>query len=116
MSHNPTTTTSSANTGSKIGSDIRSLASGIHGAGEAIRGTVNQAVDSTFHDKAGEAKNRNVALGGIEAVKAEDRKLGVQHGVKGGAGVDEGNVGTRSTSAVQPSGEHAVDGSKAMNL
>ncbi|KAI9810900.1 MAG: hypothetical protein M1827_005759 [Pycnora praestabilis] len=39
--------------------------SGIHGAGEALRGTVNQAVDTAFNDKSGEVKNQAVANKGL---------------------------------------------------
>ena len=91
-----------SNTGSNIGSEIRSAVKGIHGAGEAIRGTVNQSVDATFNDKAGEAKNQAVTENGISEVEAADRNIGVKHGVKTGgvtggtttgAGVHSGAVG-----------------------
>jgi hypothetical protein len=45
----------------------------VQGAGEAIRGTANQAVDEAFGDRQGAAKNQAVAERGFEAV--DDGKL-----------------------------------------
>jgi len=91
-----------SNTGSNIGSDLKGAVKGIHGAGEAIRGTFNQSVDAAFHDKAGEAKNQAVTEKGIGEVESADRTVGVGHGVKTGgvtggtttgAGAHSGAVG-----------------------
>lgn len=91
-----------SNTGSKIGSEIKGAVKGVHGAGEAIRGTLNQSVDAAFNDKAGEAKNQAVTEKGISEVEAADRNIGVRHGVKSGgvtggtttgAGAHSGAVG-----------------------
>jgi hypothetical protein len=71
-----------SNTGSNIDNDIKGAVKGIHGADEAIRGTFNQAVDTTFSDKAGEARNKAVAERGIKEVEAADRNFGTGHGVK----------------------------------
>jgi hypothetical protein len=71
-----------SNTGSNIGNDIKGAVKGIHGAGEVIRSTFNQAVDTAFSDKVGEAKNKAVAERGIKEVGAADRNFGTGHGVK----------------------------------
>jgi hypothetical protein len=70
------------NTGSNIGNNIKGAVKGIHGAGKAIRGTFNQAVDTAFSDKAGEAKNKAVAEKSINEVEAADRNVGARHSVK----------------------------------
>jgi hypothetical protein len=71
-----------SNTGSNISNDIKGAVKGIHGAGEVIRSTFNQAVDTAFSDEAGEAKNKAVAERGIKEVGAADRNFGTGHGVK----------------------------------
>jgi hypothetical protein len=80
-----------SNTGSNIGNDIKSAVKGIHGTGETIRGTFNQAVDTAFDDKAGEAKNKAVAEKGIREVETGDRNFGARHGVKTG-GIADGTT------------------------
>jgi hypothetical protein len=80
-----------SNTGSNIGNDIKGAVKGVHGAGEAIRGTFNQAVDTAFGDKAGEVKNKAVVEKGINEVEATDRNIGARHGVKTG-GVTDGTT------------------------
>jgi hypothetical protein len=92
-----------SNTGSSIGNDIKGVVKGIHGAGEAIRGTFNQSVDAAFNDKEGEAKNRIVTGKGINEVESADRTVGgARHvvttgGATGatttGAGAHSGTVG-----------------------
>jgi hypothetical protein len=52
-----------------VAADMKGAARGIHGAGEAIPGTFNKAVDATFNDKLGEAKNRQIAEKGVADVK-----------------------------------------------
>ena len=92
-----------SNTGSNLGSDIKGAVKGIHGAGEAIRGTFNQGVDAAFNDKAGEAKNQAVTEKGITEVESADRNVGAGHGVRTGgvagrtttaAGAHSGAIGT----------------------
>jgi hypothetical protein len=89
-------------TGNKVGNDIKAAVKGIHGAGEAIRGTINQSVDTAFNDKAGEVKNRAVTENGINEVESADRTAGEGHGAaKGGftggtttrAGAHSGAIG-----------------------
>src|ERR1700733_10884050 len=87
----PPTSLIMSNTSSNIGNDIKDTVKGIHGAGEAIRGTFNQAVDTAFSDKASEAKNKAVAEKGIKEVEAADRNFGTRHGVKIG-GVTDGTT------------------------
>jgi hypothetical protein len=91
-----------SDTGTKIGNDIKAAVKGIHGAGEAIRGTINQSVDTAFNDKTGEAKNRAVTERGINEVESADRTVGAGHGVATGgvtggtttgAGAHSGAVG-----------------------
>lgn len=96
-------------TGTKIGNDIKSRCQrGIHGAGEAIRGTINQSVDTAFDDKAGEAKNRAVTEKGINEVESGDRTAGAGHIVATG-----GVTGGTTTGAGAHSGANEQPGTQA---
>jgi hypothetical protein len=54
--------------------DIKSGLHGIHGAGEAIRGGAMEALDSIFHKKEGEAKDREIYERGLAEMRGtEDR-------------------------------------------
>jgi hypothetical protein len=66
----------------------KSFVSGMHGAGEAIHGTANQAVDSASQDGAGEWEDRDIARGVLEAVEREGVKLNQRHGVDESTGAD----------------------------
>jgi len=85
-----------ADKGSQIGSDLKSAVKGIHGAGEALRGNINQTVDSAFNDRAGEAKNQAVAQKGLNEVETADARAQATHG-GGGGGVRTGGVTTGGT-------------------
>ena len=89
----------SSNTGSKIGSDIKSAVKGIHGAGEALRGNINQSVDTAFNDKSGQVKNEAVAERGVNEMENSDAMAGATHGVRTG-----GITGGTTTSAGAHSG------------
>ncbi|MCJ1248205.1 hypothetical protein MMC30_005422 [Trapelia coarctata] len=43
----------------------KSVLTGVHGMGESIRGSFNQAVDTAFGDKTGEVKNEAVTEKGL---------------------------------------------------
>jgi hypothetical protein len=110
-----------SNTGSNIGNDIKGAVKGIHGAGEAIRGTFNQSVDTAFNDKAGEAKNRAVTERGINEVESADRTVGAGHsiqtgGVSGGtttgAGAHSGAVGNMQSNPAATGNVEAQSGSR----
>jgi hypothetical protein len=103
-----------SNTGSNIGNDIKGAVKGIHGAGEAIRGTFNQAVDATFNEKAGEAKNKAVAEKGINEVKAADQNVGARHGIKTGGVIDGTTTGAGAHSGAV--GNMQSDPASAGNL
>jgi hypothetical protein len=104
-----------SNTGSNIGNDIKGAVKGIHGAGEAIRGTFNQSVDTAFNDKAGEAKNRVVTEKGINEVESADRTVGAGRGVATG-GVTGGTTtgaGTHSGAVGNMQSDQAATGTMA---
>jgi hypothetical protein len=61
MSPSKDTNDPNADTGSKIGSTLKSFTSGLKGAGDAIRSTAN--------DTAGEAKDHSVTEKGMVALK-----------------------------------------------
>jgi hypothetical protein len=82
-----------SNIGNNIGNNIKGAVKGIHGAGEAIRGTFSQAVDTTFNDKAGEAKNKAVTEKGIKEMEVADRNFGARHSVKTGGITDSTTTG-----------------------
>ena len=64
----------SSNKTSSTLADIKNTAKGIHGAGETIRGTFNQAVDKTF-------ENQAVVDKGASEIRAGET-VGQKHGVK----------------------------------
>lgn len=41
--------------------DMKSAVKGVHGAGEALRGSFNGGLDGLFHDKEAQAKDKEVA-------------------------------------------------------
>jgi len=51
-------------TGQKIGGGVGAVFAGIHGAGERLRGEINQGVDEVFGEREGVAKNKAVANAG----------------------------------------------------
>ena len=69
----------SSHTGSHTWNDIVTTMKGIHGAGDAFRGNVAQIVDTTFHDKEGEAKDRAIAEKGRADVEAMDERFRGHH-------------------------------------
>jgi hypothetical protein len=68
-------------TSNSIADDIKTAVHGFTGAGDAIRGTINETIDGIFHNKQSDesiAKNRTIADHGFaDMKKAEDR---VEHG------------------------------------
>jgi len=92
----------SSSTGAKVGQDIKSAVKGIHGAGEALRGNINQTVDTAFNDKSGQVKNETVAQSGVNEMETADARASATHGVRTGgitggtttgAGAHSGAVG-----------------------
>lgn len=69
--------------GANLGNEIKSVVKGVHGAGEAIRGNVNQFVDTIFNDKAAEAQDRAVTEKGLNEMESAHRTLGASHGTAG---------------------------------
>jgi len=49
---------------------LKGVFAGIHGAGEALRGTVNSAVDEVAGDAHGKAKNDAVTVGGVNEMES----------------------------------------------
>lgn len=47
-----------------MGSAIKEIAAGVHGAGEKIRGTFNKGVDEVANEPTGVAKNSSIANAG----------------------------------------------------
>ena len=99
-----------SNTGSNIGNNIKGAVKGIHSVGEAIRGTFNQAVDTAFSGKAGEAKNKAVTETSISEVEAADRS------VRARCGVRMGGVGGGTTPGAGPVGNMRSDPASTGNL
>lgn len=102
----------SSNTHS-IGDQIRSGLKGIHGAGEAIRGTAMEEVDKAFDpkssSKAGPSRNQDIADKGVADVKAADNNLGHNHGVNtGSATTTTANAGAADTVPATSAGAHSV--------
>jgi len=89
---------SSTSTNSVI-SDVKAAAKGVHGAGEAIRGTINRSVNEAFNDPAGQAKEQAVADKGMQEINQADAKLGSKQGVENSQLKTGGVSGPTTTSA-----------------
>lgn len=73
-----------SSSGNSIGDQIKSGVKGIHGIGEAIRGTAMAETDKAFNTQSTETtKNENIARKGLTDMKAADHTLGQNHGIKG---------------------------------
>ncbi|MCJ1402666.1 hypothetical protein MMC11_005886 [Xylographa trunciseda] len=89
MAHSGATASSTTTSKDSLGA-VKSAVGGVHGMGEVIRGTINEAVDTAFDDKAGKAKNRTIAAKGV--AEMQDGEL------KGrGDGAHAGAVGSMSS-------------------
>lgn len=86
-----------------IGEQIRSGLKGIHGVGEAIRGSAMEEVDKAFDPKSssktGPSQNQAIAEKGVADMKAADQNLGHNHGV---------NTADANTAPATSSGAHSV--------
>jgi len=101
--------------GNSIGEQIKSGVKGIHGIGEAIRGSALAETDKAFGTQSAETtKNENIARKGLSDMEAADRNVGHNHGIKGttstptttGAGVHStapGNIGSTGSTVGQGS-------------
>jgi len=90
--------------------DAKGILKGIKGAGDAIRGTVNESVDTAFNDTQGEAKNKAVKEKGQADMQRADATVGgntpttthtTTGGTTTGAGAHSGGVGNMSSSMPQ---------------
>ncbi|KAI1610443.1 hypothetical protein EDD36DRAFT_326278 [Exophiala viscosa] len=88
--------------------DVKSALKGIKGAGDTIRGTVNESVDTAFDDKQGQVENRAVKEKGEADVNAADQRLsgGNNTGLKTGgvSGTTTTTTGGTTTGAGAHSG------------
>ncbi|KAL9113499.1 MAG: hypothetical protein Q9187_007612 [Circinaria calcarea] len=87
-----TTDHAGARSGTDTMNALKSGVAGIHGVGETIRGNFNQAVDTAFNDKAGQAKNQQVANQGLNEIN--DGQYRGHHETSGaGMGIGATNTG-----------------------
>ncbi|ETI28330.1 hypothetical protein G647_00779 [Cladophialophora carrionii CBS 160.54] len=54
--------------------DAKGILKGIKGAGDAIRGTVNESIDTAFNDREGEVKNKAIKEKGQSDVLRADEQ------------------------------------------
>jgi hypothetical protein len=59
--------------------NAKGILKGIKGAGDAIRGTVNESVDTAFNDREGEIKNKAIKEKGQADVMRADEQVGKEH-------------------------------------
>jgi hypothetical protein len=83
-------------------SDVKAALHGIHGAGEALRGTSMQALDGVFHKSDGEARNKAIAEKGLSEMEPGRERVheirgeyGHGHGVEKGRGEGSHFIGAR---------------------
>ena len=105
-----------ATTNEAIG-DAKGILKGIKGAGDAIRGTFNESVDTAFKDTRGEAKNKAIKEKGQADMQRADERVGnvkyysvagrvcadelATGGTTTGAGAHSGGVGNMSSTLPQ---------------
>jgi len=86
-----------SDTTQSIGNQIRSGLKGIHGVGEAIRGTAMEATDEAFNTPEGAVKNKAIADRGVaDAERAGDSISSHGHG---GVGSGTGTNAAAATGA-----------------
>ncbi|KAL4876438.1 hypothetical protein BJY04DRAFT_223071 [Aspergillus karnatakaensis] len=56
--------------GERLGSGVRGVFAGIHGAGEWLRGGINAAVDRTFGSEEGVTRNEAISRAGQEEIRS----------------------------------------------
>lgn len=96
--------------------DLSSAAKGIHGMGDAFRGTVNKEIDHAFHDHKGEERERAVAEKGYADMRSADQRLNSSHDshtphTEGYGG--ERYVGAETRADVRNHGSHEGNGDGA---
>lgn len=69
-----------------LGEQFRSGVKGIHGIGEAIRGTAMDTLDTALHTNSAERKNRAIADQGFADMKAADDNFGHHHDIQNSTG------------------------------
>ena len=63
--------------------DVKSGLKGAKGAGDAIRGSFNESVDTAFHEPQGEAANRSIKEKGIREMEGTDQHFKGPHHTTG---------------------------------
>jgi hypothetical protein len=86
----------------KFTDDVKSAFRGIRGAGDAIRGTAMEAVDTAADSKEGEARNHALAQKGVNDMEGADQRFGQRR-------EEHHTVGPAAGTA----GQHAVTGNTA---
>ncbi|KIW73165.1 hypothetical protein PV04_01303 [Phialophora macrospora] len=90
--------------------DAKGILKGIKGAGDAIRGTVNESIDTAFNDREGEVKNKAIKEKGQADMLRADEQVGgtatagtttAVGGTTTGAGAHSGGVGNMSSLPAQ---------------
>ena len=97
--------------------DVKSALKGAKGAGDAIRGTFNESVDTAFNMREGEVANRAIKEKGIADMERTDQHFNQPHAPGTNAagthpGISTGGVtGTNGTAAGTTTGAGAHSGS-----
>jgi len=69
-STNPTgATNTTVPTGMQTTNPIKAGLAAVHGAGEAVRGTINSAVEGAFNESGGVARNNAITSAGIDEME-----------------------------------------------
>jgi hypothetical protein len=61
--------------------DVKSALKGVKGAGDTIRGTFNESVDTAFHEREGQVKNKAIKEKGITDMEHTDAHFTKHKGV-----------------------------------
>lgn len=79
--------------------DVKAALKGVKGAGDTIRGTVNESIDTAFNEREGEVANRAVKERGIADMEATDQHFTQTNTetAKPHTGLRTGGVGGKAT-------------------
>jgi hypothetical protein len=79
--------------------DVKSALKGIKGAGDAIRGSVNESVDTAFNEPEGKVHNQAIKEKGEADMQAADQRLTQPHAAGTNTGVKTGGLGGTNSAA-----------------
>lgn len=88
--------------------DVKSALKGVKGAGDGIRGAVNESIDTAFHQNEGVAKNKAIKDKGVAEMENTDAHFTKHQGVGSTATTGQHSI---ASTANAPIDQHHIGGS-----